>query len=207
MENFLGPSTTLFILVFVFSILILNIASNVQNWSLIPPPKERDFSPALADWADLKGLRYSPQSMHAISGVYNDRWFSIATATEENALQIRMSVKNPQRNSLQIFGDWLEVSEVIAFVNRFRIYSSPTGLGETLFEQGTRLRDALLYFPGLRSRLEIYSNSQNPNQLSYFLLTDLPESGTLETIMASMHRFCDAYENHGQEITNRGLAG
>lgn len=206
MESFLGTSTTMFILVFVVSILILIIASNVQNWSLVPPPKERDFGSALANWADRKGLHYTPQSVHVISGIYNDRWFSIATANEENALQIRMSVKNPRRNSLQIFGDWLEASDVIAFVNRFRIYSSPTGLSETLFERGTRLRDALSHFPGLRSRLEIYSNSKNPNQLSYSLLTDLPEPDTLETIMASLHQFCDAYENHEQEIANSGTS-
>jgi hypothetical protein len=204
MESNLGTSTIMYLLVFLSTILVLLIASNVQNWSLVPPPKERDFGSALANWAHRKGLHYAPQKVHVISGIYNDRWFTIVTANEENALQIRMSVKNPRRNSLQIFGDWLEANDVIAFANRFRIYSSPSGLSETLFDLGTGLRDALLRFPGLRARLEMYSDSKEPNQLRYSLLTDLPEADMLESIMASMDQFCEVYEHHEQEIINSG---
>ena len=207
MESYLSTSSTMFFLIVPFVILIILIASNVDNWSLVPPPKTRDFGSPLANWAHRKGLHYTPKKVQVITGTYNDRWFAIATANEENALQIRMSVKNPRRNSLQIFGDWLEASDVIAFVNRFRIYSSPSGLSETLFDQGTRLRDSLLRFPGLRSRLEIFPDSKYPNQLRYSLLTDLPEADTLETIMDSMQQFCEAYEHHEQEIVNDHPSG
>jgi len=196
-------STNHLLLAFALIIPVLFLVAMNQNWSLIPPPKERDFSSALAEWARRRGLHYSPHRVHVISGVYSDRWFAIGTANEENALRIRMSVKNPRRNSLQIFGDWLEESDVIAFVNRFRIYSSPSGLGETLFDGGTRLRDALLRFPGLRARLELFSDVKDPNHLHYSLLADLPEADTLETIMASMHQFCDAFEH---EIAQGGSA-
>ena len=197
MDSNLGMSMNLFLLAFAFIIPALFIIASNQNWSLIPPPKERDFGSALADWARRRGLHYTPQQVHVISGVYNDRWFAIGTANEENALRIRMSVRNPRRDSLQIFGDWLEESDVIAFVNRFRIYSSPSGLSETLFDRGTKLRDALLRFPGLRARLELFSDPKDSNHLHYSLLADLSEADTLETIMASMHQFCDAFE---QEI-------
>jgi hypothetical protein len=194
MGSNIGMSTNLFLLVLAFFIPALLMIAITQNWSLIPPPKERDFGSALAEWARQRGLHYTPQHVYVISGVYNDRWFAIGTANAENALRIRMSIKNPYRNSIQIFGDWLEESEVIAFVNRFRIYSSPSGLSETLFDTGTRLRDSLLRFPGLRARLELFSDPKDPNHLHYSLLTDLPEADTLETIMASMHQFCDAFE-------------
>lgn len=194
-------STNLFLLIFAFIVPALFIAAMTWDWSLTPQPKERDFGSALADWARRRGLHYAPQKAYVISGVYNDRWFAIGTTNEENALRIRMSVKNPRRDSLQIFGDWLEESDVVAFVNRFRIYSSPSGLGETLFDRGTRLRSALLRFPGLRARLELNSDPTDPSHLHYSLLTDLPEADTLETIMASMHQFCEAFE---QEIAQDG---
>jgi hypothetical protein len=194
--------TNFFLLAFTLILPALFIMAIHQNRSLIPPPKERDFSSALADWARRNGLYFTPQQVYVVSGVYKDRWFAISTANEENALRIRMSVKNPGRSSLQIFGDWLEESDVIAFVNRFRIYSSPSGLSETLFDKGTRLRDSLLRFPGLRARLDLFSDRKDPNHLHYSLLTDLPEADTLETIMASMHRFCDIFE---QEIAGEGI--
>ena len=204
MDSNLVMSPNFLLLAFAFIIPALFIIAINQNRSLIPPPKERDFGSALADWARLRGLHYAPQKVHVISGVYNERWFAIGTANEENALRIRMSVKNPRRNSIQIFADWLEDNQVIAFVNRFRIYSIPSGLSETLFDKGTRLRDALLRFPGLRARLDLFSDPRDPNHLHYSLLADLQEADTLETIMASMHQFCDAFE---QEIVKEESVG
>jgi hypothetical protein len=191
-----------FVLAFALILPALFIMAIHQNRSLIPPPKERDFGSALADWARQRGFYYTPQRVQVISGVYRDRWFSIGTANEENALRIRMSVKNPRRNSLQIFGDWLEGSEFLAFVNRFRIYGSPSGLGETFYEKGSRLHDSLLRFPGLRARFDLFSDSKDPNHVHYSLLTDLPGAETLETIMASLHRFCEAFE---QEVAQEGI--
>jgi hypothetical protein len=193
-----------FLLAFALVLPTLFIMSIHQNRTLIPPPKERDFGSALADWARQRGFYYTPQRVHVISGVYNDRWFSIGTTNEENALRIRMRLQNPHRNSLQIFGDWLEESDVFAFVNRFRIYSSPSGLGEVLFEKGTQLRDTLLNFPGLRARLDLFSDPKDPNHLQYSLLTDLPGADTLETIMASLHCFCEAFE---QELPQEETSG
>lgn len=184
-----------FLLAFTLILPALFILAIAQNRTLIPPPKERDFGSALADWARQKGLFYTPQRLYVISGVYNGRWFAIGTANEENALRIRMRIKNPRRNSLQIFANWLEDSGVVAFVNRFRIYSSPAGLGETLFDKGTKLRASLSHFPDLRARLDLCSDLKDPNHLHYSLLTDLPGADTLEAIMASMHRFCDAFEH------------
>lgn len=195
MNNNIGISVNFVLIAFAFIIPVLFIVATSQNRSLIPPPKERNFSLALAEWAKHKGFQYAPQQVHVISGVYNNRWFAIGTVNEENALRIRMSIKNPRRTSLQIFGDWLEDSGVIAFVNRFRIYSNPSGLSETLFDTDTRLRDSLLRFPGLRSRFNLFSDSKDPNHLHYSLLTDLPGADTLERIMDSMCRFCDAYEH------------
>jgi hypothetical protein len=182
------------IVVIILLIISLFIMATTRNWSLIPPPRERDFGSALADWAKRRKLPYAPQQGHVISGVYNNRWFAIGTINEENALQIRMRVKNPRRINLQIFGDWLEDSGVIAFVNRFRIYSNPSGLSETLFDTHTRLRDSLLRFPGLRARFDFFSDPKDPNHLHYSLLTDLPGADTLETIMNSLCQFCDAFE-------------
>lgn len=182
------------IVVILLLIISLSITSITQNWSLIPPPKERNFASALADWAKRRKLPYAPQHGHVISGVYNNRWFAIGTSNEENALRIRMRVKNPRRTNLQIFGDWLEDSGVIAFVSRFRIYSTPSGLSETLFDQDTKLRDSLLRFPGLRARMELFSDPKDPNHLHYSLLTDLPGADSLETIMDSLCQFCDAFE-------------
>lgn len=184
-----------FLLAFALILPALFIVAINQNWSLIPPPKERDFGSALADWARRRGFYYTPQRVHVISGIYNNRWFAIGTTNEENALRIRMRIKNPRRNSLQIFADWLEESNVVAFVNRFRIYSSPSGLSETLFDKGTRLRDSLSRLPGLRARLDLFSDPKDPNHLHYSLLADLPGADTLETIMASLQRFCDAFEH------------
>lgn len=184
----------------VLMVPILFIVAIAQNGSLVPPPKERDFGSILADWAQQRGMQYAPQQVHVISGVYNNRWFAIGTTNEENALRIRMRVRNPQRNSLQIFGDWLEDSGVIAFVNRFRIYSTPSGLSDTLFDQDTKLRDILLRFPGLRARLELFSDPRDPNHVHYSLLTDLPGADTLETIMDSLCRFCDAFEQQTTQI-------
>ncbi|HLO16025.1 MAG TPA: hypothetical protein VK206_14425 [Anaerolineales bacterium] len=184
-----------FLLAFALILPTLLIMAIHQNQLLFSPPKERDFASALTEWARDRGLYYTPQRVYVISGVYNGRWFAIGTANEENALRIRMSIKNPRRDSLQIFGDWLEESEVIAFINRFRIYSSPSELRETLFDKGSKLRDSLLHFPGLRARLELFSDTKDPNHLHYSLLTDLPGADTLETIMASMQRFCDAFEH------------
>jgi hypothetical protein len=186
-----------FFILLAFTIILptLFIIAIAQNRTLIPPPKERDFGLALADWARQQGLFYTPQKVYVISGVYKGRWFTIGTANEENALWIRMRLKNPQRNTLQIFANWLEDSGVVAFVNRFRIYSSPSGLGETLFDKGTKLRASLSRFPDLRARLDLCSDPKDPNHLQYSLLTDLPGAEMLETIMASMHRFCEAFEN------------
>lgn len=194
----------LLFLVFVLVIMTLVITALYQNRSLTPPPKRRDFASALSDWAHQRGLQYAPQHVHVISGVYNNRWFAIGTANEENALRIRMRVHNPQRTRLQIFGDWLEDSGVIAFVNRFRIYSNPSGLSETLFDTDTRLRDTLLLFPGLRARLDLFSDPKDPHHLHYSLLTDLPGADTLETIMEALCRFCDAFE---QQLAPEGAAG
>ena len=192
-----------FLLAFALALPALFILAIQQNRTLIPPPKERDFGSALAEWARQRGFYYTPQRVHVISGVYNDRWFSIGTANEENALRIRMRVQNPRRNSLQIFGDWLEDSQVFAFVNRFRIYSSPSGLGERLFDTGTRLRDTLLNFPDLRARLELFSDPRDPNHVHYSLLTDLPGAEVLESIMTSLQHFCEAFE---QELAHQEIA-
>ncbi|NJC98619.1 MAG: hypothetical protein C3F07_11775 [Anaerolineales bacterium] len=189
-----GAYTNLIVLTLVLILPILFIVGISQKWSLVPPPKERDFGSVLAEWAQQRGLQYVPQHVYVVSGVYNNRWFSIGTTNEENALQIRMSVQNPQRTSLQIFGDWLEDSGVLAFVNRFRIYSTPSGLGETLFDTNTRLRDSLLKFPGLRARFDLLSDPKDPNHLHYSLLADLPGVDTLEAIMAALCRFCDDLE-------------
>lgn len=194
MQSTFSVAPDFFLLAIIMIFPALFIIALSMNWSLTPPPKARDFAPALADWAHQHGLHYSPQRAQMISGIYNNRWFAIGATNEENALRIRMSIRNPRQTHLQIFGDWLEDSGVIAFVHRFRIYSTPSGLSETLFDSGTGLRDSLLNFPGLRARVELFSNPKDPNHLHYSLLTDLPGAETLETIMASMHRFCDAFE-------------
>lgn len=180
-------------------LLILFIIAISQRWSLVPAPKERDFGSALAEWAQEKGLRYTPQQVHVVSGVYNERWFSIGTSNEEKALRIRMRLSNPQRTSLQIFGDWLEDSGVISFVNRFRVYSTPSGIGEILFDTDTQLRESLLRFPGLRARFDLFLDPKDPHHLHYSLLTDLPGVDTLEAIMSAMHRFCDAFEQQSTQ--------
>jgi hypothetical protein len=202
MENSLGISPNFVLLAFVLIFPALFIVALMMNWSLTPPPKERDFSSALADWAQQHGLHFAPQRVHVISGIYNNRWFAIGLTNEENALRIRMSIRNPHRTSLQIFGDWLEDSGVIAFVNRFRIYSTPSGLSETLFDHDTHLRDSLLGFPGLRARLDLFLDPKDPNHLHYSLLADLPGADTLETIMASLHRFCEAFEQQFAQEEN-----
>ncbi len=204
MNGHLDPFTSVLLVAVAFIIPAMFISAIYQNRSLIPPPKQREFGLALANWARNRGLLYTPQRMHVISGVYNNRWFAIGTVNEENALRIRMSIRNPSHHSLQIFGDWLEQSDVIAFINRFRIYSSPSGLSDTLFEGSTRLRAVLMCFPGLRSRLELFSDFQDPNHLHYSLLADLTEADTLERIMASMHQFCEAFE---QQIAFAGTTG
>jgi hypothetical protein len=204
MESNTGMFMDLLIPAIALMIPVLFIIAISQNWSLVPRPKERDFGSALADWARQRGLQYAPQQVHVISGVYNNRWFAIGTRSEEKALQIRMRVRNSQRTSLQIFGDWLEDSGVIAFVNRFRIYSTPSGLSETLFDRDTKLRDSLLRFPGLRARLELFSDPKDPNHLHYSLLTDLPGAETLEMIMDALCRFCEAFEQQTvQEKTQK----
>ncbi len=187
------------IVVVILLIISLSITAVTQNWSLIPPPRERDFGSVLADWARRRRLPYAPQHEHVISGVYNNRWFAIGTKNEEKALRIRMRVKNLHRTSLQIFGDWLEDTGVIAFVNRFRVYSTPSGLSEQLFDENTKLRDSLLSFPGLRARLELFLDPRDPHHLHYSLLTDLPEADTLETIMDSLCQFCDAFEQQSAQ--------
>jgi hypothetical protein len=204
MSGYLDPITSVLLVAVAFIIPTIFIVAIHQNRSLIPPPKQREFSPALANWARGRGLLYTPQRVQVISGVYNNRWFAIGTANEENALRIRMSVRNLRHHSLQIFGDWLEQSDVTAFVNRFRIYSNPSGLSEKLFERSSRLREVLMRFPGLRSRLELFSDSRDLNHLHYSLLTDLTEADTLERIMASMNQFCEAFE---QEISHAGNMG
>lgn len=204
MDSSLNMFSGFLLLAFALILPAVLIMAIHQNRSLIPPPKERDFGSALSEWARARGLYYTPQRVYVISGVYNDRWFAISTANEEKALRIRMRLNNPRRSSLQIFADWLEESEVFTFVNRFRIYSSPSGLGETLFEKGTKLRDSLLRFPGLRSRLELFLDRKDPHHLHYSLLTDLPGADTLETIMASLHQFCDAFE---RAITHEEITG
>jgi hypothetical protein len=194
MDNIIGTFMNPIILVIAFVVIVLFLAATNQNRSLVPPPKDRDFGSALAAWAQQRGLQYAPRQAYVISGVYNNRWFAIGTKNEENALRIRMRVQNPRRTNLQIFGDWLEDSGVIAFVTRFRVYSNPSGLSETLFDTGTMLRDTLLRFPGLRARLDLFSDPKDPHHLHYSLLTDLPGAETLETIMDSLCRFCDAFE-------------
>ena len=203
MLSSLGTSTNPLLIALALLIPALFLLAVNQNWSLTPPPKEGDFDSALAHWASRRGLHHN-QRAHVISGVYNGRWFAIGTLNEENVLRIRMSVKNPRRNSLQIYGDWLEESDVITFVDRFRIYSNPSALGQRLFARGTRLRDALLRLPALRARLELFPDFRDPNHLNYSLLTDLPEADTLESIMASMHQFCDAYEQAIAKVENTG---
>lgn len=202
MDIGLGGFVNLLPFALVLIIPALLIVAFTQNWSLVPPPKERDFGSALAAWAQQRGLYYAPQKAYVVSGVYNNRWFAIGTTNEENALRIRMTVSNPQRNSLQIFGDWLEDSGVIAFVNRFRVYGSPPGLSETLFDHETSLRESLLRFPELRARFDLFSDPKDPHHLHYSLLTDLPGADTLETIMDSLSRFCDAFEQQMTQHRN-----
>jgi len=179
------------IILIISGLFIIGIS---QKWSLVPQPKDRDFSPILAGWARQRGLRFTSQQVHLVSGVYNNRWFTIDMSKEENALRIRMRIQNPKQTSLQIFGDWLEDSGVIAFVNRFRIYCIPSGLNEILFGQESALRDSLLHFPVLRARFDLFSDPKDPNHLQYSLLTDLPGANTLEAIMFAMHQFCDTFE-------------
>jgi hypothetical protein len=194
MDNNIGLFINILTVAVVLMIPIVLIIAISQKSLFVPPPRDRDFGTALADWAQKRGLPYAPQQIQVISGVYNNRWFSIGMTNEEMALRIRMRVRNAQRTQLQIFGDWLEDSGVITFVNRFRVYSSPSGLSETLFETGTRLRESLLKFPELRARLDLFSDSKDPNHLCYFLLADLPGAETLEKIMDSLSEFCDAFE-------------
>ena len=172
--------TNILIVVIILLIISLSITAITQNWSLIPPPRERDFGSALADWAKRRKLPYAPQQGHVISGVYNNRWFTIGTKNEENALRIRMRVNNLHRTSLQIFGDWLEDTGVIVFVNRFRVHSTPSGLSEkNLFDENTKLRDSRSSFPELRARLELFLQfAWHPHHLHYSLLTDLPGADT-----------------------------
>lgn len=191
--------TSFLLTTFILLVISMFILAISRNWSLVPPPKERDFTSALADWAQQRELAFAPQRSQVISGVYNNRWFAIGMNNEENALRIRMRVKNPQRNSLQIFGDWLEDSGVIAFVNRFRVYGTPLGLREKLFEETTQLQEILLRFPGLRARMDLFSDPDDPNHLHYSLLTDLPGAETLEHIMDSLCRFCDVFEQQTQQ--------
>jgi hypothetical protein len=180
-------------MLFIFIPAFAIIASK-KDFSVLPPPKPRDFEPYLAEWAGQKGFIYAPQLTSAVSGTYRNRWFVIHTRNAENALEIYMRVKNSHRYGLQIFGDWLEESGVTAFINRFRIYSNPPGLGESLFEAGTNLQKALSGFPNLRARLELAFDPVYKDELRYSLLTDLPTSDTLEAIMDSLIRFCDVYE-------------
>ena len=201
MESIVSISPNFFLLALVLIFPALFIIALSMKWPLTPPPRQREFASALADWAGQNGLHYSPQRVQVLSGIYNNRWFSIGTANEEQALQIRMSIKNPHRTTLQIFGDWLEDSGVIAFPDRFRVYSTPSGLSETLFDNDTRLRHSLLGFPGLRARMELFLDPKDPNHLHYSLLTDLAGAETLETIMACLHRFCDAFE---EQFTQEG---
>ena len=107
MSSYLDPITSMLLVAVAFIIPTIFILAIHQNRSLIPPPKQREFSSALANWARGRGLLYAPQKVHVISGVYNNRWFVIGTVNEENALRIRMSVRNLGHHSLQIFGDWL----------------------------------------------------------------------------------------------------
>lgn len=204
MLSSLGTSTNFLIVALILLIPALFLLSANPNLSLPPQHQERDFDSALADWAGRRGLHYAPQRSCFVKGIYDNRWFAIGTSNQENVLRIRMSVKNPRRHSLQIFADWLDRSEVITIGDRFRIYSSPSGLSQSLFARGTGLRDALRRLPELRARLELFSDPRDPNHLDYLLLTDLPGADSLETVMASMHQFCDAYE---QAIARLGTAG
>ncbi len=204
MLSSLGTSTNSLLVALVLILPALFLLSTNQNWSVPAQTKERDFDAALADWAGRRGLHYLPQRSHFVKGIYDHRWFAIGSSNEENVLRIRMSIKNPRRQSFQIYVHWLDQSDVITFADRFRIYSSPSGLSQNLFARGTRLQDALLRFPELRARLELFSDPKDPNHLDYLLLTDLPGADTLETVMASMHQFCEAYE---QAIARLGTAG
>jgi len=185
----------------IFFILLPALAIVVlkKDFSLTPPPKRRDFGSSLAKWASEKGFKYNPQGATVVSGAYQNRWFSIHTVNAENALEIFMRIRNSPRYSLQIFGDWLDDSGVKAFINRFRIYSNPPGLSESLFEVGTSLRESLIGFPSLRARLELAFDPIHKDELRYSLLTDLPSSDTLDSIMNSMTLMCEAYEReHAQ---------
>src|SRR5512143_1564313 len=113
----LGTSTNPLLVALILLIPTLFLLAVNQNWSLTPLRKGCDFDSVLADWAARRGLQYVPQRPHVIKGIYNDRWFAMGTSNEENVLRIRMSVKNPRRHSLQIFGDWLDQSDVIAFLD------------------------------------------------------------------------------------------
>jgi len=140
------------------------------------------------------GVAYSPQQISVVSSIYHNRWFSIQIRNDENALEITTRVKNTPRHSLQIFTDWLDESGLTAFINRFRIYSIPHGLGESLFDTGAGLQGALVQFPNLRARLELACNLLDVHELRYSLLSDLSATDTLDVILASMRQFCDAYE-------------
>ncbi len=199
-----GTSTNTLLVALILLIPALFLLSVNQNQSVPPQTKERGFDSALADWASRRGLHYLPQQSHFIKGIYNHRWFKVGTSKEETVLRIRMSVKNPRRHSIQIFVDWLDRSDLVTSSDRFRIYSSPSGLSQNLFARGTRMQDALLRLPELRARLELVSDPKDPNHLDYLLLTDLPGADTLERVMASMHQFCDAYE---QAIASPGTTG
>jgi hypothetical protein len=179
---------------FLLVVSALAIMVSKKDYSLLPPPKPRDFGHTLAAWAAQRGFRYTPQQVTAISGTYHNRWFTIHTRNAENALEIHMRLRNAQRHRLQIFADWLEESGVSAFINRFRIYSTPPGLGESLFDTGSSLREALSNFPCLRARLELACDPINKDELRYSLLTDLPTPDLLESIMGSMKSFCEAFE-------------
>jgi hypothetical protein len=183
-----------FILLFLIIIPAILIVTTKKNFSITPAPKPRDFGGFLAEWAQKKGFRYTPQQISAVSGIFKNRWFAIHTNNSENALEIYMRVKNAHRHSLQIFADWLEETGVTAFINRFRIYSTPPGLGESLFESGSSLWEALNRFPIMRARMELAFDPINKDELRYSLLTDLSNSEELDIIMESMGRFCDAYE-------------
>jgi len=194
MNLFNNLNLALFFLLFFIIIPSFLIVVSKKNFTFLPPPKRRDFSSHLAEWAGRKGFSYTPELSSAISGTYHNRRFSIHTRNAENALEITMRVRNSHRHSLQIFADWLEESGVTAFINRFRIYSNPPGIGESLFATGTNLHEALSCFPSMRARLELAFDSVNKDELRYSLLTDLLTPDALETVMDSMRRFCDAYE-------------
>lgn len=72
MDINLGLFANLFPVALALIFPVLLIIALTQNWSLVPPPKERDFHSAPEDWARQRGLNFAPQKAYVISGAYNN---------------------------------------------------------------------------------------------------------------------------------------